>query len=147
MISYQNGMLQSSANSGNQWFLNDTLLAGATAPSLQPLSNGRYRVVVTNSEGCTSSSADFVLQNVSIRPLAIQWRIWPNPANSFLHYEAPLAVTRLAIADLYGRNWLEASGSMASSGTVDVQSLPAGMYILRLALQNGTIVSKAWVKR
>lgn len=147
MISYQNGMLQSSANSGNQWFLNDTLLAGATAPSLQPLSNGRYRVVVTNSEGCTSSSADFVLQNVSIRPLAIQWRIWPNPANSFLHYEAPLAVTRLAIAHLYGRNWLEASGSMASSGTVDVQSLPAGMYILRLALQNGTIVSKAWVKR
>lgn len=147
MISYQNGMLQSSASSGNQWFLNDSLLSGATASTFQPVVNGRYRVLVTDSAGCSSTSAEFGLQNVSIRSLDTQLRIWPNPAHGVLHYETPFAVTRLAIADMFGRTWIQENGSLASSGQLDVQSLPAGMYILRLGLQNGTVVTRAWVKQ
>ena len=73
--------------------------------------------------------------------------MWPNPAHDVLHYETPFTVTRLAIADMFGRTWIQENGSMKSSGQLDVQSLPAGMYILRLGLQNGTVVTKAWVKQ
>ena len=49
--------LTSSSTTGNQWFLNSTAIGGATSQTYTATSNGSYTVVVTNSSGCTSTSA------------------------------------------------------------------------------------------
>src|ERR1035437_911850 len=49
--------LTSSSTTGNQWFLNGVLISGATNQTYVATSNGAYTVVVTNSFGCSSTSA------------------------------------------------------------------------------------------
>jgi PKD repeat protein/subtilisin family serine protease len=51
--------LLSSANSGNQWYLNNTPISGATGQSFSPSASGTYYVQVTNSNGCSQMSAPF----------------------------------------------------------------------------------------
>lgn len=147
VITRQGSRLLSSAPSGNQWYLNDSLLLGETSNSLQLIFNGRYRVVVSNGPQCSSSSAETLVQNVSVKAFASQLRIWPNPAINILQYEAPMPITRLTIVDLLGKTLMFEHDAMASSGQLDVQFLPAGLYILQLSLQNGGLISRPWVKR
>ncbi|MCA6363862.1 MAG: hypothetical protein IM638_12555 [Bacteroidetes bacterium] len=58
--------LFSSASSGNQWYLNSNLLAGATNTTLVPQTNGNYEVVVTDSNGCMSQSGIYFFGSVSV---------------------------------------------------------------------------------
>lgn len=56
----ENGInLVSSSNSGNQWYLNNTAIAGATGQTYSPGASGTYYVQVTNSNGCSENSAPF----------------------------------------------------------------------------------------
>lgn len=147
-ITRQGSLLLSSATSGNQWYRNDSLLPGATAATLQVFTNGRYRVVVTDSLGCTSSSVDLLLQNVGIPTVTSTVRLWPNPADEVLSFETPSTVEKLIIYDLYGKAWIQSTdGAMDQGGTLNIRSLPSGVYILQCTLQNGSLITKTWVKR
>jgi hypothetical protein len=54
----QNGsVLNSSATSGNQWYLNGSAISGQTGTSYTPTQSGSYQVLVTNGNGCTAMSA------------------------------------------------------------------------------------------
>src|SRR5205085_6367859 len=48
--------LTSSANAGNQWYRNNTLIAGATAKTHNPITSGNYTVKTTSNSITTSSS-------------------------------------------------------------------------------------------
>jgi hypothetical protein len=74
-------VLTSSAASGNQWFMNGVLIAGATGQTYTITSNGTYTVVVS-ANGCASpASAPFVMANVGIvetnNPFGLN--VYPNP--------------------------------------------------------------------
>lgn len=57
----QNGsILTSSATTGNQWFLNGTIITGATNQTYTTTQSGSYTVVVTDN-GCTATSAAVVV--------------------------------------------------------------------------------------
>jgi PKD repeat protein len=80
----QNGlMLSSSASSGNQWYLNGTLLPGETNQSITVTQNGDYTVVVTDAFNCSSTSAITQISNVGISEtdLVRELKIFPNPSN------------------------------------------------------------------
>ncbi len=75
--------LISSATTGNQWYLNGTIIAGATAQNLPVTQNGQYTVVVTNANGCTATSVVFNYtstgtENIIENPSVI---VFPNPNN------------------------------------------------------------------
>src|SRR5450432_1634535 len=72
------GVLSSDSLSGNQWYLNDSLIEGATGYSYIPVAPGYYRVRIT-SNGCVSNLSDPYTVNESdlITPFVI---IFPNPA-------------------------------------------------------------------
>ena len=53
--------LLSSVSKGIQWFRNDTLLPGAVNPGLSVNLGGDYSVLVTDSNGCTTTSSPFSL--------------------------------------------------------------------------------------
>jgi|GEM_PF-2145019 len=42
-----------------QWYRNGTVISGATSPSYNLTLDGTYKLVITNTNGCTTSSANF----------------------------------------------------------------------------------------
>lgn len=50
-------VLNSSATSGNQWYLNGSIISGQTGTSYTAPQSGSYQVLVTNGNGCTAMSA------------------------------------------------------------------------------------------
>lgn len=58
--------LQSSANTGNQWFKNGQIIPNATSSSYTAVSSGKYSLSVTYTSGCTVFSDEIqVLSDVS----------------------------------------------------------------------------------
>jgi len=53
----QSTELKSSSATGNQWYRNGVLITGATSDTYVATTSGNYTVVVTNSSGCSATSA------------------------------------------------------------------------------------------
>lgn len=84
-ISHISDTLYSSIASNYQWYLNDTLISGATNQSYTALANGLYTVETTDSNGCHSFSAVYDLttvglQNISLK--SIDASFIPNPTSN-----------------------------------------------------------------
>jgi hypothetical protein len=61
--------------------------------------------------------------------------VFPVPSSSLVNYRAPFPVMHVQVTDLYGREVLEASGQLATSGSIDVGSLAHGIYIAKFTGQ------------
>lgn len=82
----QNGNnLVSSATSGNQWYLNNVVIPGATAQTYTYQTGGQYSVRVTGSTGCYATSLPFNalhMRQVTLKNGDVfQYTIHPNPVN------------------------------------------------------------------
>lgn len=145
-ISWQNGLLQSSALSGNQWLLNDSLIPGANNVTYQPLVNGNYRVRVSNAENCSSISANFNLQQVGIPQLSpIELRAWPNPATEILYLEAEMP-GEWDLVDGLGRKLKSVTALEVQTFSLQVNDLSPGVYVLQFKGIDGRSRSIPWIK-
>jgi hypothetical protein len=84
-ITSSGGMiLTSSSPTGNQWYLNGGIIAGATSQNYTATSNGNYTVIVTGS-GCPSlSSANFLESSAGLYDVVnvgSHFIIYPNPSS------------------------------------------------------------------
>ncbi len=71
VITFNGSQLFCSASTGIQWYLNGNTLFNQVNPVYTPLQNGSYTVIVTDNNGCTSTSAPFVLNNLGITEPAV----------------------------------------------------------------------------
>lgn len=102
--------LFSSAPSGNQWYLNGTLIPGATGNSYVITSGGVYSVTVTNTSGCMSavSGGSFILSEfVQLgNNEKFYFKIYPSPFSTQLrieyHLEQPHKVA-IQLIDMTGK--------------------------------------------
>jgi len=77
----QSTKLTSDAVNGNQWFRDDTLIEGATNPTLEIIQDGTYKVQVT-TDGCKSSFSDvrgIVITGRENSSASDNIKIMPNP--------------------------------------------------------------------
>jgi hypothetical protein len=140
------GTLTSSSATGNQWYLNGTLIAGATGQTYTPTVNGVYTVKVT-SNGCTSAaSAGTTINGVGIEELNVYaLSIYPNPSNGEFNVSFTAAVTEtytLKVYDEAGKLVFDAQIEN-QNGTyvkqVQLGKVASGIYTVRLS--NGSIES------
>ena len=63
--------LTSSASTGNQWYKDGVLIAGAINQTYSPIASGNYTVIATNTSGCSSipSAAELVTFNPLPTPI------------------------------------------------------------------------------
>ena len=73
-------------------------------------------------------------------------KVWPNPVSGRLHIEMPEeeGLVQVIVRDLLGRTVLQ--NENLSGQELEVSSLPAGMYLLRLRTNEGKILIAKFVK-
>jgi uncharacterized delta-60 repeat protein len=132
-----------SGYAGYQWYQNDTAIAGAVANFYTPGDSqfGFFKVVVTDNNGCSSTSEKLPFFVTAVTDIAIgdaRMHFYPNPARSVLNVD--VAHT--------GRNKLEAelfdlSGRLVQRKLLNqvhnqfrVDGISSGLY--QLVIYNGT---------
>lgn len=130
-------------NQGVQWYLDGSLLAGASESVLNSSGRGSYTVEVSNGD-CLSLSEPFVILSSPELQAAVE--LYPNPAINQLNIKLPNTLEKriesITIRDFTGRIIKVHS----NAEFVDVSTLNSGMYLLELS-GSGIVVSKRFLKR
>lgn len=143
-ITLSQGVLSSSANSGNQWYKNGVAIPGATAQTYTPTADGDYHVVVTVN-GCEGTSNILKYQGTSIKGFALQneLKLYPNPANSTLTIEnaSELKLKSIIVSNILGQQLLE-QGINSNKTNVNIATLPIGLYNIKFIFEEGEVNRK-----
>ena len=122
-----------------QWTSGGQPLLGATDSTYQPSENGPYAVTVTDTNGCTNTSATVTVGNVGIAGVtnSVPVRVHPNPAGSMVYVDAPAEVT-LILTGMDGRVLQRQPGARA----LHIGMLPEGVYLLRVTTPDGILLKQ-----
>ncbi len=100
-IAPQWNILTSSVASGYQWYLNGTLIPGATGQVYVATQSGNYTVVVTDANGCTATSLPTFTTSLSEAPDASAFIVYPNPVTDKLYFELSQPIQKTGILNVY----------------------------------------------
>lgn len=122
-----------------QWYLNGTLLPGATGSTYTVSENGNYTVAVTDTLGCTDTSEIYIVSNVTsignVYTSAGQVSVYPNPAQDVLYIKSPVAVG-VTLTAIDGRIIRE----VAECRTIAIRDLAKGIYLLKIKDREGYVI-------
>lgn len=119
--------LRSSYASGNQWYFNNTLLAGDTSQFITPTENGNYSVAHTSDEGCEvfSDSFQYILTGDIDHQQNKMVTIFPNPTNSVIYADCKQGYEIYSVTGQLMKQCNQATTQ------INISDLPTGIYILK----------------
>ena len=151
VISLHGDTLESSANSGNQWYFEGVAITGATGQQHIAVNKGNYTVVVT-LDNCSSSVSNIILVlEVSIKEneLANTAEIYPNPNNGIFNINFKSGHKNDCKVEIY-----TIQGSLIfnkvinvfdGSNQIDMSDVPSGIYTIVLTNRENSIKRKVFV--
>lgn len=145
VITQSGNLLTSSTAVTYQWLLNGQPIAGAVSQTYTPTQIGQYNVQTTYGNNCPvlSNIINWLSTGLSAITNPIQFSLFPNPAADECVVEYSGVSTGTITLDLYsltGQQVLTVQSVSATHPgriTLDLQTLPAGVYWLSLTNQNG----------
>ncbi|MCB2205015.1 VWA domain-containing protein [bacterium] len=143
-------LTSSESATGYQWFLDGNAIAGATSQSYTAVNTGSYRVVATNAFGCSTQSDPYDVNVLDVRRPSRQaaFHAYPDPNDGILQLVASAdnpVQWDITVTNVLGQRYYtshEARPLQSLRQTIDIQSAPPGLYILRV--QAG---AESWTKR
>ena len=120
-----------------QWYLEDTVIFGATDTSYFPTEQGNYMVEVFDENGCSSFSGVFVLTNneeITDKP---NIKTYPNPTTGIVMVEA-ININRIEVIDINGKNIFTSQ----NTNKIDLSNQPKGIYFIRITSEKTVVVEK-----
>ncbi len=122
-----------------QWYKNLIPITGATTATTLCTGNGNYKVAVTDTNGCQSMSAVYVLtgwvSNGVSNVNSTEVRIYPNPASLMVHIESAQQV-RAVIASVDGKAQIDEQNAK----NIDISKLANGVYMIMIYDQDGDVL-------
>ena len=141
--------LAAPTGSGYQWYLNGTIIPGASGQFWSAQASGYYVVTMTNAAGCTGASDPLFAEacvsgtNIQVEKLAL--RLYPNPTQDRIFLELQTSTPVTAHLDLFaadGRYIGQLFRGMVMRGgqavEITLPELPAGAYAYRLTTDQGS---------
>lgn len=140
-------VLNSSASSGNQWYLNGSPIAGETSQSYTVTQNGFYSVWITSPFGCKSSSSPKQVTITGLENLSLinGISISPNPAKDVLYVNSSGKELKKVSFTIYSiKGQLIKSGDLLlnTKESISLSDLAPGVYEIRFTSNNASSVYK-----
>lgn len=149
IITQTGDVIASNAQTGNQWYLNNELIIGATNSTFTPLKNGSYRVEVTTSTGCLLRSAEFIVTSIkNTNTAGIDLKAYPVPTKGEVTISFDIAEKsqlKIQLSNLLGQViFTEEKTNFTGFYTnkINLSAFPEGMYVL-----NVSAGSKAYTRK
>jgi len=143
VIVHNNGILSTTQSyTTYQWRYNGAPITGATNAQFKVSADGDYSVIVTDSNGCTGTSAVWTIGDNRVEMLSGQQppiHLYPNPVTTQLLIQSPSE----GVVNIYTMDGLLAIGEMPmhpGTTVMDVHSWPAGCYLVYIRDQEGNIL-------
>ncbi|HXB39327.1 MAG TPA: M43 family zinc metalloprotease [Bacteroidia bacterium] len=137
-ITVSGNVLTSSSATGNQWYYNGTAINGSTAQTYTAVQNGTYYVVVTNSSGCSATSASVTVNSTGIAVNdGVQLNLFPNPSMGLVTLElnSANAFVLVEVVNSIGQEVYKEQISSCDSGckkVINLSDLSEGIYLFRI---------------
>ena len=131
---YENPIiLVSSSISGNQWYLNDNPISGATDQTYIVNENGNYFTIVT-IDGCSSlPSNQITINNVGINDYANdEILVYPNPAQNIIYIQSSKPINEVMIINNLG----QIVAHYSETGIIDINQLADGVYQIMIKTED-----------
>ncbi|MBL7718128.1 MAG: T9SS type A sorting domain-containing protein [Flavipsychrobacter sp.] len=135
IISQSGWSLSTGTFNSYQWLLNNNPIPGATTNPYTATNPGIYRVIVTDANGCTDTSAALSLSVHGASTSKSNIEVFPNPATTQLFIKAAEPVY-VSIYTSDGRLAVENT----TEKTIDISTLSPGYYQLKIADKEGTLL-------
>ncbi|MBI5326010.1 MAG: T9SS type A sorting domain-containing protein [Ignavibacteriae bacterium] len=148
--------LSSSADYGNQWFMNGTLMQGDTSKTLRPKFSGKYSVQVKGDNICLSYLSDeFNYQNLAVDEVYLNSKIsvYPVPADDeimILIDSENINSVNISINNLLGEKIISKEIGEYNSGNLirmNTGNLSEGIYLISITVLNNSINRKIIINR
>jgi PKD repeat protein len=114
-----------------EWYLDGNLLPGAISDTLIALSNGLYAVTGIDSNGCSASSSQFLVNTSVNEKESVSVFVYPNPVTETLFTETPEGRHEITIYDITGKVNSRVSVT-GKNHALSVANLNEGSYVLRI---------------
>lgn len=143
-ISGNASLLQTTGTGMFQWFLNDTIILGATSSAHIPLVGGNYTVEITDDLGCTYLSDIFSVTGVGLNEYqSVKYlNIFPVPVSSELTVQSSGLIHEIKVMDMLGQEVYSLEKLESSSCKLPTSKLLPGVYILRAIINGHSITRK-----
>jgi hypothetical protein len=118
---------------GYQWYLNDTAIVGGTGQTQAAKLTGTYSVQITDSNGCTATSAGLVISSIGELSQAGDISVYPNPTNDYWHLVASNELVGSSL-EIYNAEGQIVFKSEVHGENLLIDALPyaTGIYELRI---------------
>jgi PKD repeat protein len=148
-ISSSGNVLTSSATAGNQWYLNGTLISGATSQTYTVAAVGSYTVEVTNTFACSATSTATNITTTGIDAIAnnVIVNIFPNPSDGMVTINFPYKSEHTVINIINGigqQVYMEEITDCPENctRTVDMKSFKNGIYLIKIVSNENSFTKK-----
>ncbi len=136
IISKSDSLLISSNYFTNQWYLNGTVIPGATKQTYHFIQNGNYMVCATNYNDCTSCSAPYIITSLGIADGITKNRISisPNPNTGNFNIASDKHILSIEIINMLDQE-IYRSAINSNSAQISLPKVHPGIHFVRLYLE------------
>ncbi len=149
-VNVSGGTLSAATNTTYQWLdcnNGNAAIAGATNQTFTPTVSGSYAVALTTN-GCADTSFCYTVTVTGVDNItASALQLYPNPASTELrirNYE--LGIEEVEITNLVGQHCFPFIINNSSFLTIDLHTLPSGIYFIKTIDSNGKMLMGKFVK-
>ena len=153
VITQEGDELFSNITIGNQWYLDDNTISGATEATYWATVDGKYYDILTMNT-CNSDTSNII--NVVIIGIPENntdaFQIIPNPAKDKIKIipnnlsQGELSIKVFSLSGMFIHEYKLRPGFGNSSQTIDISELNAGLYLLQISNSKTNFVYKLIVQ-
>lgn len=153
VITQSGSLLTATFGSSYQWYLNDTLIVGATSQNYTAIQDGDYTVEITNIAGCStiSSPINFTTTGILASGNQNNLSIFPNPFVGQTTIQVQLTKSSSVLIEVYSVSGAKVaivtnenypSGNFTFTLDLTNQNYGSGLYLVKSTINNNLSITK-----